>query len=538
MQTQLVPLGCWIYVCSVRKRRWAKTSLDNLELHICKNAHPQSQKISSFWLPQCVARDSQQEHQQPFCLAIECADGVSDVLVADHADDFSAIMQAINLRGRTFFSEPSGGYVHHRHNFMLLESWDLCWAVIEEQFLSLWKNKSEFEAAARSSSVGGMGGEVRPLLVLPLLCATVIQCTDNVTISIDLHQGGAVVGTHYLYLGTPASCTSWMAGFLKAVGYDRTADTTDGSSFSTQLITTLDLSFPKPSELVKTPEPGSLALAAGEPVLPKADKTRPDMVYGSAEQLAATAVPPLPDKEAATWVPLDSSELSKISAALGNPLEAIGSRISASLSWFKSNAMFDARADAAAGVAGAVNSARVTGAAPDTEAAPSSAAESSASTQRSGPASHSIQTAQSLRHRQPTSANGEAEQIAFAAVQPEALPLDSPPAASNGGLLSSLPLPECLSPAHFLHHAWYLCCVEYFNCCTLSSLLCFNALTSVFSPRQGWAAVASAETITLRSCTRAPHVMPYRTSQFMLHIKKGTIKLYCWSLPDGAGAQR
>lgn len=448
MQTQLVPLGCWIYLCSVRKRRWAKTSIDNLELLICKNPHPQSQKFSSFWLPQCVLRDSQQEHQQPFCLDIECSDGVNDVLVADNADDFSAIMQAINLRGRTFFSEPSGGYVHHRHNFMLIECWDLRWAVIEEQFLSLWKNKDEFEAAARSSSVGGMGGEVRPMLVLPLLCATVIQCTDNVTISIDLHQGGAVVGTHYLYLSTPASCTSWMAGFLKAVGYDRVADTTGGSFFSTQSITTLDLSFPEPSELVKTPEPGCLALAAGEAVVPKAAKTLPDMVYGSAEQLAATAVPPLPEKQAAAWVPLDSSELSKISAALGNPLEAIGSRISASLSWFKSNATFDSRADAAAGVAGAATGAHVTSATPraaasDTVAAPASAAESSASTQRSGPASHSLQTAQSLRHRQPTSASGEAEQIALAAVQPEALPLDPPPASSNGGLLSSLPLPEC-----------------------------------------------------------------------------------------------
>ncbi len=63
------------------------------------------------------------------------------------------LCQAINLRGRTFYSEPSGGYVHHRHNFMVIECWDLRWAVIEEQFLSLWKNKGEFEAAARSSSI-------------------------------------------------------------------------------------------------------------------------------------------------------------------------------------------------------------------------------------------------------------------------------------------------------------------------------------------------------------------------------------------------
>jgi hypothetical protein len=447
MQAQLAPFGCWIYLCSSRKRRWAKTSRDEFELQFYKNSHPQSKLFGALWLPQCAVRDAQQEHQQPFCLAIDCADGTSDVLVADDSDNFSSLLEAIKIRGKTLHSLPSGGYAHHQHNFMLKDSWTLSWAVIEQQFLTLWKNKGEFDAASRSSSVGGMGGELRPVLVLPLLCATVIQCTDNVTISIDLHQGGSVVSTHFLYLATPESCSSWMAGFIKAVGYDRGTDVAGGTSVSAQSITSLELSFPRAGQVVKTPEPGCLAIAAGETIDRKEPKVLPDIVYGSAQQRAATAVPPLPDKEPVAWAPLPSAELSRLTAALGNPFEAIGSRISASLSWLKERSG-QQPVDAAAGVAGTgveVPASTDASSSFSSTAAPAS----SAPAQRAGPTSQSLQSVQSLRYRQPSSTAADAPQAATG-VEPEAQPAGAPPTAADhaGSLLSSLPLPECLSPPH------------------------------------------------------------------------------------------
>jgi len=233
-------------------------------------------------------------YQQPFSMTIDCVDGTSDVLVADDADAFSMLLAAIKERGRAFHSVPSGGYAHHRHDFMLKDAWNLCWAVIEDQFLTLWKNKSEADASANSSGVGGMGGQVQPMLVLPLMCATVIQCTDNVTVSIDLHQAQKVVSTHFLYLSSAASCSSWMKGFLTAVGVSR-VDSSDNTApgLASQTITTLALNLPPPHQLV-TPEPGGMAIAPGMPILPKVAKVLPDTVYGSAEQHAATAVPPPP----------------------------------------------------------------------------------------------------------------------------------------------------------------------------------------------------------------------------------------------------
>ena len=454
MQQQLEPFSGWIYLCSTRKRRWAKTSRDDLELLICKNSHPQSQQLGSFWLPQCTVRDAQQEHQQPYCMAIECVDGVSDVLVADDADGFMSLMRVIQTRGTLFHSVPSGGYAYHRHNMMIKDQWTLCWAVIEDQFLTLWNNKSDFNAAASSSSVGGMGGDIQPLLVLPLMCSTVIQCTDNVTASIDLHQGGKIVATHFLFLWSPASCAAWMTGFLKAVGFDSASTGTALSA--TPVIATLDLQFPQPHELVKTPAPSGMTLGAGEKVAPKPPKVLPDIVYGSAEQLAATAVPPLPEKESASWAPLPASELSKISEALGNPLEAIGSRISASLSWLKDRAPSFDRTDAAVDVANA-GGGHVSGAPASSHSSVSqntilassvSDPESSAPTQRSGPTSQSLQSVHSIRHRQPTAAASEfassAETEQLAAEAPHSL--ESGPQPANTGLLSTLPLPDCAFP--------------------------------------------------------------------------------------------
>lgn len=454
---KLDPFAGWIYLCSTRKRRWAKTSVDNRELCICKNSHPQSQQLGSFWLPQCVVRDTQQEHQQPFCFAIECADGVSDVLVADDAEAFLAAMRAIKIRGEVFYSVPSGGYVYHRHTIMVKDDWTLCWAVIEDQFLTLWKNKSLFDAAASSSTIGGMGGDVQPLLVLPLMCATVIQCTDNVTASIDLHQEGRVVATHFLYLGTSASCAAWMEGFLKAVGIESVSGAPGANSLAVPTITTLDLHFPKPHELVKTPEPGGMTLPPGAKVIPKAPKVLPDIVYGSAEQLAATSVPPLPDNDKVSWTPLPDSELSKISAALGNPLEAIGTRISASLSWLKDKTRSFEPNRAAADVSTPDNPAAASSAPPRapsaggtaSRSASSSEPESLSSTQRSGPTSQSLQSAQSIRHRQPAVVAENGAKTA-ADAQPEdeaaqALLSDPPPEDKGGGLMSSLPLPEWMS---------------------------------------------------------------------------------------------
>jgi hypothetical protein len=463
-------------------------------------------------LPQCVARDAQQEHQQPFCLVIECADGISDVLVADDTDTFTSLLNAIKMRGSMFHSLPSGGYAHHQHSFMLKDSWTLCWAVIEEQFLTLWKNKSEFDASARSSSMGGMGGEVRPLLVMPLLCATVIQCTDNVTISIDLHQGGKVVSTHYLYLSTAAACSSWMTGFLKAIGYERGTDVAGASSLSTQSLTSLELKFPQPDELIKTPDPGCLALERGDLMQPKAPKVLPHIVYGSAEQLAATEVDPLPEKATSAWAPLPASELSKLTAALGNPLQAIGSRISASLSWLKGHSGLDQTGDAAAGVAGASNEAQFPVAEPRLGSS-AVAPESSVTSQRSGPTSQSLQSVQSLRHRQPAAM---AETKAADAVESAARPLEPPPSSTNnaGGLLSSLPLPECLTPplvaffsfcppspkrnkkphtcAMTTTHTLARTCLRLAAECRVG-VLCAPRLTLL----QGWAAVGRDETVAV-----------------------------------------
>jgi hypothetical protein len=467
------PFGAWIYLCSTRKRRWVKTSRDNFELKIHKDSHPQSKLLGSFWLPQSEVRDSQQEYalpalfpcfssflahalcntacsyQQPFSMTIECVDGVHDVLVADDADVFSALLSAIKVRGRTFHSVPSGGYAHHRHELMIKDSWTLCWAVIEDQFLTLWKSKTDADASAHSSGVGGMGGDVQPLLVLPLMCATVIQCTDNVTVSIDLHQCGQVVSTHFLYLSSAAACSAWMSGFLKAVGAKReNGSDSSAPALASQTITTLALNLPPPHQLV-TPEPGGMAIAAGMPIVPKTPKVLPDTVYGSAEQRAAAALPPEPPK--ANWNPLPAPEFSKLTAALGNPLEAISSRISASLSWIKGQSQSGAAVDAAAG--GAAASAHVLSAASlhsaATDAA-SAAPESSASSHRSGPMSQSLQSVQSLRHRQPSAAAGTPGPAAAAAaadVEPAVQPMDSPPqSSSNSGLLSSLPLPECSNP--------------------------------------------------------------------------------------------
>ena len=421
-------------------------------------------------------------------MTIDCVDGTSDVLVADDADAFSMLLAAIKARGRAFHSVPSGGYAHHRHDFMLKDSWNLCWAVIEDQFLTLWKNKSEADASANSSGVGGMGGQVQPMLVLPLMCATVIQCTDNVTVSIDLHQAQKVVSTHFLYLSSAASCSSWMKGFLTAVGVSR-VDSSDNSApgLASQTITTLALNLPPPHQLV-TPEPGGMAIAPGMPILPKVAKVLPDTVYGSAEQHAATAVPPPPPK--ASWNPLPAPEFSKLTAALGNPLEAISSRISASLSWMKGQSQSAAAADSAATHAGASRasaSADATSAANAQAAAPhtasevvswstlmsgcrtaeernavllrmveagvtpdevsTGAADSPASTQRSGPMSQSLQSVQSLRHRQPSAAAAASGPAAAAGVGQAAQPMDAPPqSAASSGLLSSLPLPECSEP--------------------------------------------------------------------------------------------
>jgi hypothetical protein len=435
------PFSGWIYLCSTRKRRWLKTSTNNLELKVCKNNHPQSQQLSYFWLPQSVARDVQQEYQQPFSLSIECADGVSDVLVADDADSFSLLLNAINIRGSSFFSVPSGGYAHHRHSLMVQDSWNLCWSVIEDQFLTLWKNKSEHDAAVSSSGIGGLGGEVQPLLVLPLLCATVIQCTDAVTISIDLHQCGKVVATHYLHLMSAKACDLWMTGFLNAVGRAResTLDLSQLAS-ATPPIATLNLVFPQ--QITKTPEPGVIGVELGGKVVSKEPVVLPDIVYGSAEQLAASAVPPLPESRQVAWSPLSADELSKLTAALGDPLQAIGARISASLSWLKGGALTEHSADAAAGVAGAnIEASRLASAAcVSDDAAVSAALEPLASTQRSESSSHSLQSVQSLRYRQPMSSGAHGDAGAVPASQQSELP---PPA---GGLMSSLPLPECSIP--------------------------------------------------------------------------------------------
>jgi hypothetical protein len=465
-QPQLEPFAGWIYLCSSRKRRWAKTSRNEFELCISKNPHALSQQLGSFWLPQCVVRDTQQEHQQPFCLAIECADGVRDVFVADDADAFMALMQAIKARGDMFHSVPSGGYAHHRNNIMMKDEWNLCWAVIEEQFLTLWKSKAVFDAAATSSSIGGMGGVVQPMLVLPLMCATVIQCTDNVTISVDLHQDGRVVATHFLYLSSAASCAAWMAGFLKAVGIDPSSSAAGSTLSATPTIATLDLHFPQPHELVKTPEPGGMTLPAGATIVPKEPKVLPDLVYGSVEQRAAAYVPPLPDNDERAWAPLPAAELSKISAALGDPIEAIGAHISASLSWFRDKSRSFSRADAAAGDAAAPSEAVV--AASGSRVAPGSQPESSASTQRSGPISQSLQTAQTIRHRQPAALTVEnGATCAGDAAQPasdtaQALPFNSPSADGGSGLLSTLPLPECRNPLSF----------AFRRVLSLSSLVC------------------------------------------------------------------
>jgi hypothetical protein len=425
--------------------------MDNCELRMCKNAHPQSEQYGTLWLPQCVVRDSQQEHQQPFCLTIECVDGTSDVLVADDADGFSALLHALSVRGALFHSVPSGGYVHYRHEYMMKDAWDLCWGVIEGQFLTLWKDKGAFDAAATSSSVGGMGGQVQPLHVMPLICATVIQCTDGVTVSIDLHQAGRVVSTHYLHFGISAACAVWLSGFSTAIGVQRAANLTDDPTFASQSIGALSLKFPQGADLVKTPEPGNIALERGAAIAPKPLKVLPDLVYGSADQLASTVVPPLPEKEKSAWVPLPAAELSKLTAALGNPLEAIGARLSASLSWLKGESNSAHAPDAAAGVSGAAfealpSSASRSALPDDSSAAASNAApDSSASTQRSGPTSQSLQSVHSLRHRQPAAVVGAAAPSA-ATSDPLTLPDLAPHAESAGGLLSGLPLPECLPP--------------------------------------------------------------------------------------------
>lgn len=173
--------------------------------------------------------------------------------------------------------------------------------------------------------------------------------------------------------------------------------------------------------------------------------------YGSADQLASTVVPPLPDKEKSAWAPLPAAELSKLTAALGNPLEAIGARISASLSWLKGKSNSAHAADAAAGVSGAACDALPPPAsADDSSAAASNAApDSSASTQRSGPTSQSLQSVHSLRHRQPAAVVAAAAPSGTAS-DPSTSPDLAPHAESAGGLLSGLPLPECLPPDRFV----------------------------------------------------------------------------------------